>query len=133
MNDDNGSEELKFVNQSNNMDKMIYFPSLSHIQNYKRLAPILNLVPKKSKTVNKTYLNSTNAVEDFREISSKLEEKSEENEFHFFGKTIACMLKKLPETMALESMAYIQSYLIQKRLKAIGNQNHQESSTNEEI
>jgi hypothetical protein len=133
-NSNDGTEEVEFVNQSNSLDKTINFLSPIHIENYKRLTPMLNFAPKKSKTVNESYLNSTErTIEDFREISSKLNEKPEENEFEFFGKTIACMLKKLPEIIALESMAHIQSYLVQKRLEAIGNQNHQESSMNESL
>lgn len=41
----------------------------------------------------------------------------QENEFDLFAKTIACHLKKLPENLALESMAHIQSYLVEQRLK----------------
>lgn len=39
-------------------------------------------------------MNSTErAIQDLREISSMLDEKTEENEFDFFEKIIACMLK----------------------------------------
>lgn len=51
--------------------------------------------------------------------------KENDNEFDFFGKYIACHLKKLSEHSALESMAYIQSYLLQQRLKNHTNISHQ--------
>lgn len=44
--------------------------------------------------------------------------EDDENEFDYFGKSVTCQLKKLPETVALESMAYIQSYLVKQRLKS---------------
>ncbi|XP_025424430.1 uncharacterized protein LOC112693537 [Sipha flava] len=128
------TDDTEFGNESNNMDKTINFPSPSHTQNTKRLASKLNIAPKKSKTFNKSYINSTErAIQHLREISSKLDEKPEENEFDFFGKTIACMLKKIPETLAVESMVHIQSYLAQQRLKSTVNQNHQTSAINENI
>ncbi|KAL4083896.1 hypothetical protein QTP88_029212 [Uroleucon formosanum] len=133
-NNDDDTEDTEFGNESNNMDETINFPSPSHSQNNKRLAPKLNIAPKKSKTFIKSHMNSTErAIQDLREISSKLDEKPEENEFDFFGKTIACMLKKLPETLAVESMAHIQTYLAQQRLKGTVNQNHRASAINENI
>lgn len=128
MNDDDYAEEMEFGNESNNMDKTINLSSPVHTQNNKRLAPKLNIAPKKSKTVNKSDMTSTeSAIQDLREISRKLDEKPEENEFDFFGKTIACILKKLPETLAVETMAHIQSYLAQQRLKGTVNQNSEYS------
>ena len=46
--------------------------------------------------------------------------KKENNEFDAFGKTVVCQLKKLPQRAVLESMGYIQSYMIRQRLKNPG-------------
>lgn len=98
------------------------------VRNNKRLAPKLNIAPKKAKTVYKSHMNSTErAIQDLREISSKLDEKPEENEFDLFGKTIACILKKIPETLAIESMAHIQTYITEQRLKSTVKQNYRSS------
>lgn len=57
------------------------------------------------------------AIQELREISNKLERRNEDNEFDCFGKSIASQLKQLPEPVALKSISYIQSYLVQQRLK----------------
>lgn len=80
--------------------------------------PKLMVAPKRAKLVAKSNHNITEkALQELREISNKLDETPEDKEFDCFGKTVACMLKKLPEELALESMSHIQIYLAQQRLK----------------
>lgn len=43
--------------------------------------------------------------------------------FSIFGHQVACYLKQLPLTVALQSQAFIHNYLIQQRLKAMSNVN----------
>lgn len=52
------------------------------------------VAPKRAKLAEKPIQNSTEkALQELREISTKLDETSEDNEFECFGRTIACMLK----------------------------------------
>lgn len=68
---------------------------------------------------------STNNVSpgtfDPKETPSQLcsSDKSIENEYILFGKSVACQLQKLPEYLALQSMEFIQSYLVQRRLSIL--------------
>lgn len=70
-----------------------------------------NMAVKKRKT---ETINTNNAVEQKQNAAIKLQEF--DNELECFGKLVVCQLQKLPEAEALESMAYIHSYLIKKRL-----------------
>lgn len=78
---------MELVNGSNNMDETIHFPSLSFTQNNKRSSLKSSITTKKLKIVNKSYLNSTEwAKQNLLEISDKLDETPEKNEFEFFEK-----------------------------------------------
>lgn len=71
----------------------------------------LNFRPKKIKN---SILNSTEkAIDELQKISKTLSQPipiPEANEFDAFGKYISVQLHKLPETVALESMAFIVSF-----------------------
>ncbi|KAH1006869.1 hypothetical protein HUJ05_007561 [Dendroctonus ponderosae] len=57
--------------------------------------------------------------QDIARTSEHQEEKpnkEEDDEFDCFGKSVACQLRKLPQSAALISIAYIQPYLVQQRL-----------------
>ncbi|VEN49101.1 unnamed protein product [Callosobruchus maculatus] len=69
--------------------------------------------------------NSTErTLQELQHIAEKLEDRrsAKDTEFDCFGRTVACLLKRLPENIALESMEYIHSYLIQKRLTSNAQQ-----------
>lgn len=87
--------------------------------------PITLTAPKRAKIDKPTKSGNAKALEELREISKKLETPADDNEFDCFGKSIASQLKKLPEHLAFESMAHIQSYLVQKRLSCCNSNNQQ--------
>nr|XP_022905326.1 uncharacterized protein LOC111417322 isoform X2 [Onthophagus taurus] len=73
-------------------------------------------VPKR---VRKRTSSTDRTIQGLQEIVQKLDKKpkiDEDNEFDCFGKSVASSLKKLPESVALESMESIQSYLVRRRL-----------------
>lgn len=78
-----------------------------------------DVIPKRA-LKRKRHSSTEKAIEELQGIARTLGNNSGEsdNEFDCFGKTITCQLKKLPEAIALQSMAYIQSYLVNQRLKA---------------
>ncbi|KAH1000601.1 hypothetical protein HUJ04_012908 [Dendroctonus ponderosae] len=59
--------------------------------------------------------------QDIARTSEEKPNKEEDDEFDCFGKSVACQLKKLPESAALKSIAYIQSYLVQQRLAQLSS------------
>lgn len=71
------------------------------------------------KRARKRTSSTDKAIQGLQEIAQKLDQTStreDDNEFDCFGKSVAASLKKLPESIALESMEYIQSYLVRQRL-----------------
>lgn len=85
------------------------------------------IAPKRTKIDKPTKsIRNEKEVEDMREISKNSETPADDYECDCFGKLIASHLKKLPERLALESMAHIQSYLVQQRLVCC-NSNNQHS------
>ncbi|CAH1098696.1 unnamed protein product [Psylliodes chrysocephalus] len=84
--------------------------------------PATLIAPKSMKIGQTTGKQShtDKAIQELRELSEKLDTPADDNnnnEFNYFGKFIACHLQTFSEHLALESMAFIQSYLIQQRLK----------------
>lgn len=84
----------------------------------------LNITPP-SRVITKREQDCTDqAIEEPQNIARQSEDKpkkDEDNEFDCFAKSVACQLKKLPESVALKSMAYIQSYLVQQRLAQLAS------------
>ncbi|RZF34359.1 hypothetical protein LSTR_LSTR008898 [Laodelphax striatellus] len=72
--------------------------------------------PKKFKS--SIISRTEKAINDLQKISMSLNQSPEDNEFDSFGKHIAAQLKKLPTSVALKSMGYIHSYLIEQRMNS---------------
>lgn len=79
-------------------------------------------------TAEETLTNASERKETSMQVSNS--NKSVENEYVLFGRSVACQLQKLPEYLALQSMEFIQSYLVQRRLSIleegtfVGNNNY---------
>lgn len=101
-------------------------PSSNELPVVRRTIPqkLTSNITAPRRVIRKRKSSTEKAIEGLQDIASKLEEKprEEDNEFDCFGKSVACQLKKLPESVALESMAYIQSYLVQQRLASNSHQ-----------
>lgn len=116
---DISDSECSFKSEPDNLSESIFMdatPPESPIPENNKIEPNTPPSPKKAKLA-KEESNST-STEKAENASNQMKKPIEENEFEYFGKTIAIHLKKLPEPIGLESMATIQNYLIQQRLKA---------------
>ncbi|KAG5876798.1 hypothetical protein JTB14_014128 [Gonioctena quinquepunctata] len=74
------------------------------------------------KRVRKEASSTEKALQGLQEIAQKLDEKPAGEEDNELGRSVVRSLKKLPETVALESKAYIPSYLIRQRLTSYAQQ-----------
>lgn len=97
-------------------------PSASSLLN-KETIKKLNGFGSQRRAVKRTWKNSTNEAIEELEGAQCLHKRpnGEENEFDCFGRLVACQLKKLAEGTALESIDFIQHYLVTQRLKSIDN------------
>ncbi|ERL87416.1 uncharacterized protein LOC109541682 [Dendroctonus ponderosae] len=92
--------------------------------NFRKLAPKV-ISPGEKIIKNRKKGSTDSAVEQARDTAVRVGDKCNKdaaNEVDCFGKLVACKLKKLPESVALESMAYIHSYLVKQQLKQMPSQ-----------
>lgn len=97
-------------------------PNASSLLN-KETIKMLDGFESQRRAVKRTWKNSTDEATEELEGAQCLHKRpnGEENEFDCFGRLVACQLKKLPEGRALESIDFIQHYLVTQRLNSIDN------------